>query len=170
MAQADNFTKYAAGGSGDNIVANGYIKQKESIWVDSYTIAFTNTNTTIDIAVVPEGAIITSIQALIATSISQTSGTISIGYSSDTAIDSFLAPTTISHNLTRTGVSLPAQGIIQNYTSATTTNTTQVLQAVAVLAGFQATPTNSAATISIKLNNWTMTTGTVKTLVRYVGR
>lgn len=166
MAAGTYTTLYQAGGSGDNIVPNGYIKQTERVWVDTYTIAFTNTNTTIDFAVVPQDAIITGIFVEIATSITQSSGTVSIGYSTDTSINSFLAPFTITTNLTRSSISLPGPGLLNfiNYTGSGLTIVPMVF------AGFQATPTNSAGTISLKLNNWTMTTGTVKTLVRYVGR
>lgn len=37
--KADNVTKYDAGGSGDNIIADGFIKTVEKIWIDTYTVA-----------------------------------------------------------------------------------------------------------------------------------
>uniref|UniRef100_A0A6M3IQ16 Uncharacterized protein n=1 Tax=viral metagenome TaxID=1070528 RepID=A0A6M3IQ16_9ZZZZ len=36
--KAANVTKYDAGGSGDNIVADGFIKTVEKVWIDSYAI------------------------------------------------------------------------------------------------------------------------------------
>ena len=52
--QAINVTKYNAGGSGDNIVPDGYIKTVEKIWMDSFTTAsITGTKASIDIAVLP---------------------------------------------------------------------------------------------------------------------
>jgi len=32
-----NVTKYDAGGSGDNYIADGYIKSVEKVWIDTYT-------------------------------------------------------------------------------------------------------------------------------------
>ena len=133
------------------------------MWIDSYTIAFTNTNTTIDIAKIPANKKITGIVAEIYSTASQTSGTISIGFSTDSAVDAFLAPYTITHNLTRTSIALPGVGLLNsaNYTGVGLTI------AYAVLAGFQLVTGGTQVTVSIKLNNWTMTTGTVKTIVRY---
>jgi hypothetical protein len=163
-----NLTKYYAGGSGDNYIPDGYIKTVEKIWMDSYTIAFTNTNTTIQIAELPPNKKIVSINVEIATSTSQSSGTVSIGYSVDatdclatTGVSNFLAPTTLTHNLTRTSIALPGPGLIQSPTSTSTT------VAVGVLGGFEGVTAGTQTTIAIKLNNWTMTTGTIKTVVRY---
>ncbi|GEM_PF-5736346 len=161
MAEATYVAKYNLGGSGDNIVPDGYIKTVEKVWIDTYTIAFTNTNTTIDIAVLPLNKKITSIVAVINTTASQTSGTVSIGFSTDATVATFLPATTITHNLTRSGIVLPSGNILGT--------------AVAALgqldnfvdAGFQFVTTGTQVTVSIKLNNWTMTTGTVKTIVRY---
>ena len=166
--RASNVTKFVAGGSGDNIIADGYIKTVEKIWIDSYTIAFTNTNTTIEIAVLPENKKITSIVCMIDTTISQTSGTVSIGYSVDatddlapTGVANFLAPQTITHNQTKTSIMIPGGLII----GSTTTSTSITLNAVT--AGFQGVTAGTQVTIAVKLNNWTMSTGTIKTIVRY---
>jgi hypothetical protein len=160
--------KYVAGGSGDNIVPDGYIKSVEKVWIDTYTIAFTNTNTTVVIAELPANKKVIGIQAEIYSSASQTSGTIGVGYVFDaatciatTGVAEFLAPTSITHNLTRTSISLPGTGMIQLPTATSGTVT------CAVLAGFQSVTDGTKTTIGIKLNNWTMTTGTIKTVVRY---
>ncbi len=162
MALAANVTKFLAGGSGDNVIDDGYIKTVEKVWIDSYTIAFTNTNTTIDIAVLEANKKITSINVEIETTASQTSGTISIGFASDALAanshNAFLAPTTITHNATRSSIILPS-GIISDGTV--------VVYGHGALGGFQKVLTGTATTLSIKLNNWTMTSGTVKTIVRY---
>lgn len=162
MAEAANVAKYNLGGSGDNIVADGFIKTVEKIWMDSYTIAFTNTNTTIDIAILQANKKITGIDIEIYTTASQTSGTVSIGFSSDASVDTLLAATTIAHNLTRTTISLPG-GVMQGNVLAGGS----AVAGVMVLAGFQKVLAGTQTTVSLKLNNWTMTTGTVKTVVRY---
>ena len=168
MAQASNVTKYNAGGSGDNIIADGYIKAVEKVWLDSYTIAFTGTNSAIHIAQVPANKKITSIVCQIQTSISQSSGTVSIGYSSSdsddlaaTGVSQFLAPVTLVTASTNTTIALPG-GLLPG---STTTSTSIAL--TTVLAGFQGVTAGTNTTIAVKLNNWTMTTGTVKTIVRY---
>lgn len=160
MAASTYVTKYQAGGSGDNIVPDGYIKTVEKVWIDTYTIAFTNTNTTIDIAVLPENKKITSIVALIDTTASQTNGTISIGFSTDASVNTLLAATTVTHNLTSSSILLPSVGNIGAVVAVT-----QPLSFVT--SGFQLVTGGTQTTVSLKLNNWTMTTGTVKTIVRY---
>ena len=160
MAASANVTKYNAGGSGDNIIADGYIKAVEKVWIDSYTIAFTNTNTTIDIAVLPENKKITSIVALIDTTAAQTNGTVSIGFSTDASVNTLLAATVVTHNLTRSSICLPEAGNIGSVVAVTQPQ-------AFVASGFQLVTSGTQVTVSIKLNNWTMTTGTVKTIVRY---
>lgn len=159
MAQAANVTKFNAPG-GDNIIADGYIKTVEKVWVDSYTIAFTNTNTTIDIAVLPENKKITGISLVLETSASQTSGTISIGFNSDASVDTLMKATTITHNLTISSVTLPAAGILGAVVALTQAQSIQ-------LTGFQLVTGGTQTTVAVKLNNWTSTTGTLKTIVRY---
>jgi hypothetical protein len=83
MAKAANVTKWDAGGSGDNIVADGYIKSVEKVWIDSYTFAAAiPSNTTIDIAKVPENAKVNSVTLYfpsLSTGASGTGTTINIG-------------------------------------------------------------------------------------------
>lgn len=162
MPPALNVGKYQLGGSGDNYIPDGYIKSVEKIWMDSYTFAFTNTNSTIDIAVLPNNKKITGIDIEVENSASHTGGTISVGFSTDAAIDSFLAPTTLTHNLTRTSISLPS-GVRQGNVAAGGS----AVQQVGKLAGFALITAGTQTTISVKFNNWTMTTGTMKTVVRY---
>ena len=160
MAASTYVTKFQAGGSGDNIVPDGYIKTVEKVWIDSYTIAFTNTNTTIDIAVLPENKKITSVVALIDTTASQTNGTVSIGFSTDASVNTLLAATTITHNLTRSSIVLPEVGNIGAVVAVAQPQSF-------VASGFQLVTGGTQVTVSLKLNNWTMTSGTVKTIVRY---
>jgi hypothetical protein len=168
MAQAANVTKFLSGGSGNNYIPDGYIKSIEKVWFDTYTIAFTNTNTTVDFAVLPmSNKKIMGIEVAIFTSISQSNGTLSIGFNTDANIDAFLPATTISHNATYSGIVLPTIGFIQAYTSATTTNATNVIQTPMRQAAYQLITAGTQTTISLKLNNWTMTTGTIYTIVRY---
>jgi hypothetical protein len=83
--KATQVTKYAAGGSGDNVIPDGYIKTVEKVWIDSYVFsssATIGTGMVIDIAVIPAGKKITGIEVygLAAAQISATSSNaVSIG-------------------------------------------------------------------------------------------
>lgn len=85
MAYAANVTKYVAGGSGDNIIADGYIKTVEKVWLDSYTMAAATTlptNTFVDIAFIPDNKKITGINLYfpsLSTGASGTGTTITLG-------------------------------------------------------------------------------------------
>lgn len=81
--KGDNVTKYDAGGSGDNIIADGYIKTVEKVWLDSYTFAAAiPSGTTLDLCVLPAGKKITGITIwypALSTGASGTGTTLSIG-------------------------------------------------------------------------------------------
>ena len=161
--KGSNQTKYDAGGSGDNIIANGQIKTLEKVWLDSYTLTsvITLTNTTISIATLPEGAVITDIEVVVATSISQSSGTIGLGWASEADAASWggiMSETSVTHDRTVSTVSLYG-GISSNLILAA--------DAAIKIAGVHQAASGTRNTIAIKLNNWTMSTGTLKTLVRY---
>ena len=71
-----NVTKYDAGGSGDNVIADGYIKTVEKIWMDSYAgTAVIPSLTTIDIAVLPDNKKVTGIDLYFPAAISGTAAT-----------------------------------------------------------------------------------------------
>lgn len=152
-----NVTKYNAGGSGDNCIADGYIKTVEKVWLDNYTIAFTLTKTTLDIAIIPTNKKLTSVEVMIETSTSQTSGSLALGFSEDAAYGTIMAQTDITHNKTATTIKLPG-GILNNLNAD---------GSVCKIGAFQKVITGTQTTITLQLNNWTMTTGTIKSIVRY---
>jgi len=79
-----NATKVAAGGSGDNYIADGYIKTVEKIWTDSF--AFTAVLTTADtivIATIPAGKKIMGVEVYFP-AITPTTSTILVGIAADT--------------------------------------------------------------------------------------
>ena len=80
-----NVTKLDAGGSGDNYIANGYIKTVEKVWIDSYTFTATAiaTNDTIAIASIAPGRLITGVEVFFP-AITPTTCTINVGTSADT--------------------------------------------------------------------------------------
>lgn len=71
-----NVTKYDAGGSGDDYIADGLIKTVEKVWQDSYAgLAAIPSLDTIDIAVVPDNKKITSVDLYFAAAISGSAAT-----------------------------------------------------------------------------------------------
>jgi hypothetical protein len=160
--RAGNVTKFVAGGSGDNIVPDGYIKTVEKVWLDSYTGAsITGTKGSIDIAILPLNKKLVDVVCLIETTASQTSGSIGLGWSEDAIANqgALFASTPIAHNLTTSTISL--QG--------------GLLGGGAVASGFagpkagalQTVTDGTRTTISLQFNNWTMSFSTIKTIVRY---
>lgn len=101
---ATYMTKYAAGGSGDNIIPDGYIKSVEKTWIDTfiYSSALTiGTGMIIDIARIPQGKKITGIEVyglggatLSATSTNAVSIGARYGTTAITNATQFLAATT----------------------------------------------------------------------------
>ena len=60
--KAANVTKYDNGGSGDNVIADGFIKTVEKVWIDSYTVtAAVLSSTSILIARIPANKKVTDI-------------------------------------------------------------------------------------------------------------
>lgn len=159
-----NVTLIDAGGSGDNIVAQGQIKTVEKVWLDNYTLTsnVTLTNTTIELAQLPEGGTITSVEVMIETSASQTDQTIALGFSSDADAagwGSLLAATVITHNGTVSTIKLPESAQIGGVVADTTL--------AAAISTWQVSAAGTKNTVALKLNNWTATTGTIKSIVRY---
>lgn len=80
---ATNLTKLDAGGSGNNIIPDGFIKTVEKVWLDTfvYSAALTIGSTmTIEIAQIPQGKKITGIEVTGLEALSATStNAISIG-------------------------------------------------------------------------------------------
>ena len=59
---ADNVTKVRAGGSGDNIVADGFIKTVEKVWIDTYTAsAVIPSTSSLCIGKIPKGKKLTDV-------------------------------------------------------------------------------------------------------------
>jgi hypothetical protein len=158
MADGANVTKFNAGGSGDNVIADGYVRTVEKVWLDSYDLSDTaSTNTTISIAVLPENKKITGVDVSIESTSSHTSATISIGFATDSAIDTLFPATNVTHNKTLSTLSLFGSSL-GNLNSAA---------AAGKNGGFQKVTAGTQVTVAIKLNNFTMTNGTLKSIVRY---
>ena len=75
--KAANVTKYDNGGSGDNYIADGYIKSVEKVWTDTYTIGTTTiaSNDSIAIGWIPKGKKLTDVIVYLPILMSATSNT-----------------------------------------------------------------------------------------------
>ena len=102
--KATNVTKYIAGGTGDNIIPDGFIKSVEKVWLDTYVFssaATIGTGMVIDIAVIPVGKKLVGVEiwGLSAAQISATSSNaLSLGaryVNGVTNATQFLAATTL---------------------------------------------------------------------------
>ena len=154
MAKSANVTKYDAGGTGDNIIADGFIKTVEKVWIDTYTFSSSATigvGTIVDCAKIPAGKKVTDITVW------------------------GLSPSQISATSTN-AVSIGAR-----YGSTTTTNATQFLGATTLgtvtfeniplraRSGIGVECTSSTHTIFLHFTgaNPSITGGTITTVVKY---
>lgn len=77
-----NLTKYDAGGTGDNIIEDGFIKSVEKVWVDTYTFSSANTigvGLILEIASVPPNKKILGVEVYGLSTIAATTSTVAIG-------------------------------------------------------------------------------------------
>ncbi len=158
--KAGNVTKYDAGGSGDNYIPDGYIKSVEKIWMDNYTLTgnVTLTDTTVIIARLPSNKKITSIEVMIETGASQTNGTLSLGHEGDE--DAFIPEVIVTHNLTVSVLSFPGGFDVGSVVAES--------NYIRRMSGFQLVTNGTTGNIVLNLGSaWVMTTGTLKTIVRY---
>ena len=160
-ALALNYTKYAGGGSGDNIIANGFIKTVKQVWLDSYTMAQVYTKTFIALAEIPVGRKLVDVQVSVETTVAQSSGSIGLGFLSDAfdAEGSLFPKADVCHNLTVSSISLlgGAHGLGTLATGYTLGKTR----------GCQKEITGTQTVIALQLNNWTMSSGVIRSVVSY---
>lgn len=150
MAKAANVTKYDAGGGGDNVISDGYIKTVEKVWMDSY--AFTSaipSGTTLEIAQIEKNKKITGIDLIfpsLSTGAAGTGTTISIGI--------------------ETAAGVTSSTLFLNAGEASTGVKTLSLNEVD---GFQYVTTSSLNTIYCTFGRiaTTTTAGTIKSIVKY---
>jgi len=118
---AANLTKYNAGGSGDNVVSDGYIKTVEKVWLDSF--AFTSVITTADtiaIASIPPNKKITGVEVTLPATWASTATTINVGISGDT--DKFIDAAVLTNSKEKVIRMNNNDGM--QYVTVGTTNTT----------------------------------------------
>lgn len=82
-----NITKYDAGGSGDNVISDGYIKTVEKVWLDSFTDGTAMTTAdTLTIASIPPNKKITDVSVFWSGAPAPTNATIQVGIAGSTSL------------------------------------------------------------------------------------
>ena len=139
-----NLTKFRAGGSGDNVIADGYKGAVEKCFIDTYTYTTTPpaVGDRINIAVIPANKKITDVRVFfpsLSTGASGTGTTINIGYSL-TTVTTTSDTTFLSAGSAHTGIRtlLANQGI-----GTVTAGESYVYLTIGLLA-----PTTTTATIT----------------------
>jgi len=152
--KATNVTKYVAGGTGDNVIPDGFIKTVEKVWIDTIAVSTSNSigaGSSWDIAYIPQGKKITGIE---------------VGYSLSLNVTT----------LTTTTISIGAR-----YGTTATTNATQFLAATTLgftafnnmpifaMSNLNTEVTGAAHTIFLQFATVAaaLTSGTITTKVRY---
>ena len=86
---ASNVALYQLGGSGDNLIADGYVRAVEKIWLDSYTWGLTtspSTSDTILIGYIPANKKIVGCEVYLPTTFAPTTCAINVGLSTSTGL------------------------------------------------------------------------------------
>ena len=145
-----NKTKYDAGGTGDNIIADGFIKTVEKIWMDTFTFsAVLTTADTVAIATIPANKKITAVEVYFPNLV-PTDVTIDVGTIGDA--DKFIAAAPAATSLAETGALVAIEKVVMNNAD-----------------GFQFV-TTAATDIFLSLSNKAITAptaGTITTIVKY---
>lgn len=146
-------TKYDAGGSGDNIIPDGYIKTVQKCWIDQYTYSSSATigiGLVVEIAVIPQGKKIVGIDVIGLNACgTTTTATIQIG----TKIASGVSHATLFLAATTYGAT--ALGMANNVLSASSN------------LPYELTGGTNRIFLLFAGANQSITAGTITTIVRY---
>lgn len=147
-----NTTKYDAGGSGDNIIADGYIKTVEKVWMDSFSLISgteITTSDTIAIASIPPNKKITGVEVTFP-NFDPTTCTIRVGTESDA--DAFISEAATVRAIGVDGAVAEINNVSMD------TNTLQTLTT---------STTNTTIYLAIGVIELATTSGTIYTKVSY---
>lgn len=151
-----NITKYDAGGSGDNVISDGYIKSVEKVWIDSYTFtAAVPTTTSIKIGHVPANKKVTDVVVhMPVISAAGTSTTVYLKTGASTAVTSYFG-------------ALANENGVAAQTVAFDGGTVSTLRLNAVSSNVLS-PTPTDIDLYLLINPaTTITGGTLKSIIRY---
>lgn len=168
---ATNVALYNLGGSGDNLIPDGYVRAVEKVWIDSYvystaSAALLTTSDTVLIGYVPANKKIVGCEVFLPAGWASTASAINVGpsYSTSLLISNSTAYIVASFALTTSAILLNKvtinNSLGQNF--VTTQSTTSVSGGTIV------TFTNHAIYLSLTGANCTApTAGTIQTIIRY---
>ncbi len=167
-AYGANVTKVRAGGSGDNVVHDGFIKTVEKVWIDSFTTAsggtaWNTSSNSLVIAKVPRGKKITDIVVHLPVMGSTTTTLISLYCSYGT-----LAPTSLTPSLGTLRVD--SQGKTGSASSTASTHrldTAYIGTIVPTLSTGLIEDVDIHITCAATSNLTLLTSGTVRAIVKY---
>ena len=166
---ATNVASFNLGGSGDNLIPDGYIRATEKVWIDSYVFntastALMTTSDTLAIGIIPANKKIVGVEVVIPSTWAPTNCAINVGMSYSTAL--------LISNSTAYIISAPSLGTIslnkvtinqvggQNFILTSSTSS--------VSGGTILTNTNQTVYLSLTGANLTApTSGTLQTIIRY---
>ena len=167
-AYAANTTKVRAGGSGDNVVHDGFIKTVEKVWIDSFTTASGGTawnisSNSLVIAKVPRGKKITDVIVSVP-ALGTVAGTIVTLYCSYGT----LAPTSLTASLGT--LRIDSQGKVGDRATTATTyrlDTAYIGTIVPTLSTGLIEDLDIHITAGATADAVLLTSGTVRTIVKY---
>ena len=150
-----NVTKYDAGGSGDNIVADGFIKTVEKVWIDTYTIAAAvPSSSSILIGRVPKNKKVTDIIVYMPVCTAPaTNSTVYCGTGATTSTSQYFGTLTLNGSTQTQTVDLGTQGTLRLNPASTTR--------------FSALPVDVGVYITVGGAGITVTGGTIRSIVKY---
>lgn len=165
---ATNVALYNLGGSGDNMIADGYVRAVEKVWIDSYVFstasaALLTTADTLCIGIIPANKKIVGCEVILPTSFAPTTCAINVGPSYNTSLlisnSTCYAPGTNS-----TITANPWKVTINNVNGQNfvTTSSTSSVSGGTIL-----TYTNHPIFLSLSVAMTTPTAGTIQTILRY---
>ena len=160
---ATNVALYNLGGSGDNMIPDGYIRAVEKVWLDTYvwtgSAGCLGTSDTVLIGVIPANKKIIDVKVVLPTTYAPTTATVSVGVSSVTGSSTFIS----------------AWNFVQGYTASinvspvSTTGFYVTTQSTLAVSGGAAV-VQAMTNIYLSVGTTAMTTptaGTIATIIRY---
>ena len=165
---ATNVALYNLGGSGDNMIADGYVKAVEKVWIDSYVFntastALLTTADTLCIGIVPANKKIVGCEVILPITFAPTNCAINVGpsYSTSLLISNSTGYVVGGSGGTITFLNKVTINNVNGQNFITTSSTSSVS------GGTILTYTNHPIYLSLSLALTAPTSGTIQTIIRY---
>jgi len=144
-----NKTKYDAGGTGDNIILDGYIKTVEKIWMDTFSFtAVLTTADTVAIATIPANKKIAAVEVYFPTAMTPSSITINVGTVGDA--NKFISAAPVAISQTESGALVAIQKAVMNNPDGFQFVTTAATDILLSLSAAISAPTAGTITTVVK--------------------